>query len=86
MSFLDFLRGLKSQSGGVWAKTPADLRAYLLDVSRSTAPFVVRDGSPEKMDLVVEMAHRRSLLVRGVLAVGPEEDLQDLDAFGCRQA
>jgi hypothetical protein len=54
MGFLDFLRGLKSQSGGVWAKTPADLRAYLLDVNRSTAPFVVRDGSPEKMDLVVE--------------------------------
>jgi hypothetical protein len=54
MGFLDFLRGLKGQSGGVPAKTPADLRAALLDVNRSTAPFVVRDGSPEKVDLVVE--------------------------------
>src|SRR6202022_1207401 len=44
----------KAPAAGVAAKTTAEVRADLLTVNRPTAPFVVRDGAPENVDLVAE--------------------------------
>jgi hypothetical protein len=54
MKFLDWLTGTKRPAAGVPAKTPAEVRADLLAVNRATAPFVVRDGAPENVDVVAE--------------------------------
>jgi len=54
MNFLDWLTGTKRPAAGVPAKTPAEVRADLLAVNRPTAPFIVRDGAPENVDLVAE--------------------------------
>src|SRR5262247_3533610 len=54
MKFLDWLTGTKRPAAGVPAKTPAEVRADLMAVNRPTAPFVVRDGAPERVDLVAE--------------------------------
>jgi hypothetical protein len=54
MKFLDWLTGTKRPAAGVPAKTPAEVRADLMAVNRPTAPFIVRDGAPENVDLVAE--------------------------------
>lgn len=54
MGLFDFLSGTKRPAAGVVPKSPAEVRAALLAVNRSTAPFDVRDGSPEKVDVVAE--------------------------------
>jgi len=50
----DWLTGTKRPDAGVVAKPVAEVRAALLAVNRPTAPFIVRDGSPEQVDLVAE--------------------------------
>src|SRR5438034_5460313 len=54
MKLFDWLTGTKRPAAGVPAKTSAEVRADLLAVNRPTAPFTVRDGAPEKVDLVAE--------------------------------
>ncbi|MGE0423272.1 MAG: hypothetical protein AB7O88_13465 [Reyranellaceae bacterium] len=54
MGLFDWLTGTRKPPAGVAAKTPAEVHAALLAVNRPTAPFVVRDGAPEKVDLVAE--------------------------------
>ena len=54
MGLFDFITGTKRPAAGVAAKSPAEVRAALLAVNRPTAPFVVRDGAPEKVDIVAE--------------------------------
>jgi hypothetical protein len=51
MKLFDWLTGTKRPAAGVTAKTTAEVRADLLAVNRPTAPFVVRDGAPESVDL-----------------------------------
>ena len=36
------------------AQSPSAVRSALLDTNRPDAPFVIRDGSPEGVDLVAE--------------------------------
>ncbi len=54
MGLFDFITGTKRPAAGVAAKPLAEIRAALLAVNRPTAPFVVRDGAPEKVDIVAE--------------------------------
>jgi hypothetical protein len=54
MKLFDWLTGTKRPAAGVSAKMPAEVRADLLAVNRPTAPFIVRDGAPENVDLVAE--------------------------------
>lgn len=54
MGLFDWLSGIKRPAAGVAPKAVAEVRAALLGVNRKTAPFVVRDGRPEKVDLVAE--------------------------------
>jgi len=54
VKLFDWLTGTKRPAAGVPAKTPAEVRADLLAVNRATAPFVVRDGAPENVDVVAE--------------------------------
>lgn len=54
MGLFDWLTGTKRPAKGVAPKTAGEVRAALLAVNRSTAPFVVRDGAPEGVDLVAE--------------------------------
>jgi hypothetical protein len=54
MKVLDWLTGTKRPAAGVPAKTAAEVRADLLAVNRPTAPFIVRDGAAENVDLVAE--------------------------------
>ena len=54
MGLFDWLTGTKRPAAGVAAKPLSELRAGLLAVNRPTAPFVVRDGAAEHVDLVAE--------------------------------
>jgi hypothetical protein len=54
MGMFDWLTGTKRPATGVAPKPAADVRSALLAVSRPTAPFIVRDGAPEQVDLVAE--------------------------------
>jgi hypothetical protein len=54
MTFLDWFTGTKRPAVGVPAKTAAEVRADLLAVNNPAAPFLVRDGAPENVDLVAE--------------------------------
>ena len=54
MGLFDWLTGSKAPPAGV-ARQPVDeLRRRLLAVNRESAPFTVRDGAPEGVDLVAE--------------------------------
>jgi hypothetical protein len=54
MGLFDWLTGSKKAPAGV-ARQPVDeLRRRLLAVNRDSAPFVVRDGAEEGVDLVAE--------------------------------
>lgn len=54
MGLLDWLTGTKRPAAGVAAKPAAEVRAALLAIARPSAPFVVRDGAAEQVDLVAE--------------------------------
>ncbi len=54
MGLFDWLTGSKSAPAGVERQPVSELRTQLLGVNRDTAPFVVRDGAPEGVDLVAE--------------------------------
>jgi len=54
MKLFDWLTGTKRPAAGVAAKSAAQVRADLLALDRPTAPFTVRDGQPENVDIVAE--------------------------------
>lgn len=54
MGLFDWLTGTKTPPAGIVARAPGEVRAAILAISRATAPFVVRDGAPERVDLVAE--------------------------------
>ena len=54
MGLFDFITGSKSAPAGVARVSPADLKARILGLNRDTAPWQVRDGAPEGVDLVAE--------------------------------
>lgn len=54
MGLFDWISGNKSAPPGVVRQPAATLRAAMLASNRDTAPFVIRDGSPEGVDLVAE--------------------------------
>jgi hypothetical protein len=54
MGLFDWLTGTKRAPAGVPKQNAATVRAALLAVNRDTAPFIVRDGAPEGVDLVAE--------------------------------
>jgi|SRR5262252_665301 len=54
MRLLDFLIGTKETAAAIPAERSTDVREALLALNRPALPFIVRDGSPEKVDLVAE--------------------------------
>jgi hypothetical protein len=54
MVLLDFLIGTKKSAAGIPAKLSTEIREALLAVNRPALPFIVRDGSPEHVELVAE--------------------------------
>lgn len=54
MGMFDWLTGSKSAPSGVARQPASALRQQLLAINRDTAPFVIRDGAPERCDLVAE--------------------------------
>ncbi|MGB3337316.1 MAG: hypothetical protein WBA73_09065 [Devosia sp.] len=50
----DWITGTKSAPSGVPRQPAATLRQALLALNRDTAPFLIRDGAPEGVDLVAE--------------------------------
>jgi len=54
MGLFDWLTGNKAPPPGTPRQNAAALRAALLAVNRDSAPFIVRDGGPEGVDLVAE--------------------------------
>ena len=54
MKLFDWLTGTKRPAAGVAAKPAAQVRADLLALDRATAPFTIRDGRPENVDIVAE--------------------------------
>ena len=54
MGLFDWLTGSKAPPAGVERQPAEELRRRLLGVNRETAPFTVRDGAPEGVDLVAE--------------------------------
>jgi hypothetical protein len=54
MKILDWLSGTKRPKAGIAPKSAAEVRTGLLAVNRPTAPFIVRDGRAENVDLVAE--------------------------------
>jgi hypothetical protein len=54
MGLFDWLTATKKPPPGVPRQSADALRAALLAANRDTAPFIVRDGGPEGVDLVAE--------------------------------
>lgn len=54
MGWFDWLTGQRRPKTGVVRQTSADLRAALLSINRDSAPFIIRDGKAEGVDLVAE--------------------------------
>ena len=54
MGLLDRLTGTRKPDPGVPAVPPEQLRTILLGLNRPSAPWQVRDGAPEGVDLVAE--------------------------------
>lgn len=54
MGLFDFITGTKAAPKGVARQPAATLREQLLAINRPTAPWVVRDGAAEGVDLVAE--------------------------------
>ncbi|MEO5807093.1 hypothetical protein [Devosia sp.] len=54
MGLLGFITGSKAAPSGVARKPPSELREALLALNNDGVPFLIRDGGPEKVDLVAE--------------------------------
>ncbi|RYE01476.1 MAG: hypothetical protein EOP61_11150 [Sphingomonadales bacterium] len=54
MGLFDWLTGTRSPPAGATRLPATALREHLLGLNRDTAPFVVRDGAAEGVDLVAE--------------------------------
>jgi len=54
MGIFDFLTGTKAAPAGIARKPAAQLRTALLALNHEAAPWQVRDGAPEGVDLVAE--------------------------------
>ena len=54
MGLFDLFTGNKAPAPGVTRIPAAELRTALLALNRDSAPWVVRDGSPDGCDLVAE--------------------------------
>lgn len=54
MGMFDWLTGAQGDTSGVAPKSAHEVREALLAINRPTAPFVIRDGGPEGVDLVAE--------------------------------
>ena len=54
MGLFDFLTGSKAPRPGTERQSVAGLRKSLMAVNRETAPFVIRDGKKEGVDMVAE--------------------------------
>lgn len=54
MGLFDWISGSKPAPSGVARQPAAALREALLAINRDTAPFLIRDGAPEGVDLVAE--------------------------------
>lgn len=54
MGLFDFLTGTRAPPSGVKRKSTAGLRKDILAINRATAPFVIRDGKTEGIDMVAE--------------------------------
>jgi hypothetical protein len=54
MGWFDWLTGRHRPKAGVMRQTPADLRVALLSINRDSAPFIIRDGKADGVDLVAE--------------------------------
>lgn len=54
MGLFDWMTGSKAAPAGVVRQPAALLRQAMLASNRDTAPFLVRDGAPEGVDLVAE--------------------------------
>ena len=54
MGLFDWITGGAAPPTDVARQTTPELRKRLLAINRDTAPFVVRDGKPEGVDLVAE--------------------------------
>ena len=54
MGLFDFLTGTRAPPAGVKRESTTDLRKSLMAVNRKTAPFVIRDGKKEGVDMVAE--------------------------------
>ncbi|MDP1731668.1 MAG: hypothetical protein Q8L54_10955 [Devosia sp.] len=54
MGIFDFLTGSKPAPAGIARQSRDALRTALLALNRDTAPWHVRDGAPEGVDLVAE--------------------------------
>jgi hypothetical protein len=54
MGILSWLTGSRAAPAGVPREPVAALRQRLLELNRDTAPFVIRDGDAEGVDLVAE--------------------------------
>jgi hypothetical protein len=54
MGLFDWLIGRHRPKAGVVRQPPGDLRVALLAINRDSAPFLIRDGAAEDVDLVAE--------------------------------
>lgn len=54
MGLLDWISGAKAPKEGVTPVAATDLRAALLAVNRSSAPFIVREENPGSANLIAE--------------------------------
>ena len=54
MGLFDVFTGTRKPAAGVAKKPAADLRQALVALNRESAPWHIRDGAPEKCDLVAE--------------------------------
>lgn len=54
MGLFDWITGSKSAPAGVPRQPASTLRGDMLAINRDTAPFIIRDGAPEGVDLVAE--------------------------------
>lgn len=54
MGLFDWITGDRKPASGVARQSPEALRDALLGLNRDSAPWQVRDGAPEGVDLVAE--------------------------------
>ena len=54
MGLFDWMTGSKAAPAGVARQDVATLRAAMLAANRESAPYLIRDGAPEGVDLVAE--------------------------------